>query len=159
MAAVVFALSATGGCAEHRPPSAAAATPAGPTESDAAVPIEIGDRAFLAGDEIVIDEVRGEHPEFAVGATYRIRGHYALASHVRALLASFITKGDGAGQNPTQMVAAGRGTFDFRFTFFRDGWPHLSFYPEEGGASFGHLYFGYRETVYRGDLVIQDEIR
>jgi hypothetical protein len=122
------------------------------------VAIDTGDRAFLAGDEIVIDEVRADHPDFQVGGTYELKGHYRLASHPEALLATFITNGDGPGQNPAVTIAAGQGTFDLRFTFFRTGWPHLSFYPERGGESFGHLYFGQGESLYRGGKVIQDVI-
>lgn len=135
-------------------PACAASTP---SPSAPAVPVEAGDRAFLPGDSIVIDEVRGDHPTFQVGGTYELTGHYTLASHARALLASFITNGDGPGQNPTLMVAAGQGSFDLRFTFFRDGWPHLSFYPEGGGESFGHVYFGHGETLHREGVVIHDE--
>jgi hypothetical protein len=121
------------------------------------VPIEFGDRAFLPGDDIVIDEVRGDRSQFEVGGTYEIRGHYTLASRPRAVLAIYITNGDGPGPYPTTVVTSGRGNFDLRFTFFRPGWPHLSFYPENGDG-FGHLYFGRGGTVYRGGLETHDAI-
>ena len=141
--------------AEPSPAPDAASTRA---SANQVVAVEFGAQNFLTGDEIVIDEVRGDRPELKEGGTYRVRGRYTLGSRPEALLALFVTNGDSSGAQKTAVVAAGSGSFDLRFTLERSGGPHVSFYPTGGGSSFGGIYFGRGSTLYRGGGSIVDAV-
>ena len=113
-----------------------------------AVRFEQGATRFLNGDKITIVEVRGTAERFAPDNTYSIKGTYTLASHDRAMLAAYITATDAAnGDRPhaqvmqTTVVNQGSGTFTLVLPMSCRGWPHVSFYPADGGGSF------WRQTI------------
>ena len=113
-----------------------------------AVPFEQGASRFLDGDKITILEVRGTADALKPGNNYLIKGAYTLASHNRATLAAYTTamdaeNGTGSSSNDqTTVVDRGSGTFSLVLPMSCRGWPHVSFYPAEGGSDFGGNYFG-----------------
>ncbi len=120
-----------------------------------AVRFQQGATQFLNGDEITITEVRGTADAFSAGNIYCIKGTYTLASHNKAMLAAFLTAKeakDGKGRYlkvQTTMVDRGSGTFTVFLPMSTQGWPHVSFYPADGGGSFGGNYFGTGEWVLK----------
>ena len=120
-----------------------------------AVKFEQGATKFLNGDKIAITEVRGSADSFAPGNTYRIMGTYTLASHNRALLAAYTTAMDAEnGTGPslkmqTTIVNKGTGKFTIVLPMSCRGWPHVSFYPADGGSDFGGNYFGTGDSVLK----------
>jgi hypothetical protein len=120
-----------------------------------AVKFEQGATRFLNGDKITIVEVRGTAEKFAPGNIYWIKGKYRLASHDRAMLAAFTTAKDAAdGTGPylkvqTTVVTRGKGTFTLFLPMSCRGWPHVSFYPADGGEDFGGNYFGTGDSVLK----------
>ncbi len=122
--------------------SGACASAGAGTKAD--VPITIGKTAFAPGDEIRIEQVTGTRSELAVGGEYEIRGRYTLASRDAALLALNSTAfGDDVrtSGDKERNVTGGSGAFVLRFAIHADGDLHLSFYPADGGESFGGVYF------------------
>jgi beta-lactamase regulating signal transducer with metallopeptidase domain len=113
-----------------------------------AVRFEQGATRFLNGDTITILEVRGTADTLTPGNTYLIKGAYTLASHDRAMLAAYTTAMDpenGKGaylKSQTTVVNQGSGTFTLVLPMSCRGWPHVSFYPADGGGDFGGSYFG-----------------
>ncbi len=120
-----------------------------------AVKFEQGATRFLDGDKITIVEVRGTADLFTSGNIYWIKGTYRLASHQRATLAAYTTARDAAdGIGPsfkvqTTEVTHGNGTFTLFLPMSCRGWPHVSFYPADGGESFGGNYFGTGDSVLK----------
>ena len=120
-----------------------------------AVPFEQGASRLLNGDKISILEIRGTSRTFMPDNTYMIKGTYTLATHQRATLAASITAMDAAhwvgawDEHQTAVVNQGTGTFTLVLPMTCHGWPHLSFYPAEGGSDFGGSYFG------TGDFVLK----
>jgi beta-lactamase regulating signal transducer with metallopeptidase domain len=118
-----------------------------------AVRFELGETRFLSGDGITITEVRGTAEEIALGQIYCIKGRYRLASHDRAQLSVGITADNAAdgtksGFKPQDtIVDKGDGTFMLFLPMAYKGWPHVSFYPAEGGDGFGGVYFGTGDSV------------
>jgi len=117
------------------------------------VKFEIGKTGFKDGDKITIDEVHGTSDVMTAGNTYVIKGTYKLASAKSAELAAFTTadsrdaKAMGMQSIPNQktqtaLVEQGDGQFTLILYMWYDGNPHVSFYPSEGGGSFGEIYFG-----------------
>ena len=111
--------------------------------------IETGHTEFAEGDKIEITEVRGTSPDLTLGGTYVVKGRYTLSSRDQAKLAMFVTAtkpGEGrtvirSGQQI--VVHRGSGEFELIKTLETSaGFPHISFYPADGGASFGGVYFG-----------------
>ena len=104
------------------------------------VKFEQGATRFQDGDKITILEVRGTADTMSPGNTYRIKGTYTLASHDRATLAAYTTASKAAdGTGPTHKVQStvvnrGTGTFTLVLPMSCEGWPHLSFYPADGGT-------------------------
>lgn len=95
---------------------------------------------FLPGDSIEITEILGTTGKIETGRTYTIKGKYKLVSQDKAKLHLYATNGETTcKQGP--VVNKGQGEFTRTFTYQKEGWPHLSFYPAEGGSSFGNLYF------------------
>jgi beta-lactamase regulating signal transducer with metallopeptidase domain len=122
-----------------------------------AVPIERGATQFLNGDKITIQQVRGTAEKIAPGNIYWIRGTYTLASHPRATLSAYVTAQNADdGRNvptlavQTTIVNKGEGSFTLYLPVTYRGWPHVSFYPADGGNVFGGTYFG------TGDSVLKD---
>ena len=109
----------------------------------------------MKGDKITIVEVRGTADTFKPGNTYRIKGTYTLASHDRAMLAAYTTAMDAANGTSTPLkvqltvVDQGDGTFTLYLPMSCRGWPHVSFYPAEGGGDFGGNYFGTGDSVLK----------
>ena len=128
-------------------PGPRAGTPAAPASksADSVIPFETGfvlDKSGAA-DSVTIDEVKGDREGFVADGTYAVRGHYELRSAAEALLAVYVTNGrtdeDAKGQ---LRVVQGTGTFELRFKILAPGYPHVTFYPEGGGAGFAGTYFG-----------------
>ena len=119
------------------------------------VKFEQGATRFQDGDKITILEVSGTADTMSPGNTYRIKGTYTLASHDRATLAAYTTASKAAnGTGPTHKVQStvvnrGTGTFTLILPMSCEGWPHLSFYPADGGSSFGGNYFGTGDWVLK----------
>ena len=122
-------------------PAPPARKPDTPTTSEFpyAVQFEQGATRFLNGDKITILEVRGTADTFTPGNIYWIKGTYTLASHDRASLAAYITAMDAENGRSaslkvqTTVVNQGNGTFTLFLPMSYRGWPHVSFYPADGG--------------------------
>jgi beta-lactamase regulating signal transducer with metallopeptidase domain len=133
----------------HRPDSPAT------LEFPHVVRFEQGATRFQSGDKITIQEVRGTAETFAPGNLYWIKGTYTLASHHRASLAAYVTAMDAENGRGTtfkvQMatVSQGDGSFTLILPMSCRGWPHVSFYPAEGGSDFGGNYFGTGDSVLK----------
>ncbi len=119
------------------------------------VNFEQGATQFSDGDNIAIAEIRGTSNTFGRGNFYRIEGTYALASHARATLAAYTTARDAADgiSTPSKVqstvVNRGDGTFTLILPMTCKGWPHVSFYPADGGEGFGGNYFGTGDSVLK----------
>jgi hypothetical protein len=139
------------------PQAASARKPDGQATSEFpyAVRFEQGATRFLKGDKITILEVRGTADTFAPGNLYWIKGTYTLASHDRGTLAAYITAKDAANGRSVSLkvqttdVNQGEGAFTLYLPMPYRGWPHVSFYPAEGGSDFGGNYFGTGESVLK----------
>jgi len=46
----------------------------------------------------------------------------------------------------TIKIKRGEGTFSLMLPMACEGWPHISFYPADGGSSFGGNFFGTGEA-------------
>jgi beta-lactamase regulating signal transducer with metallopeptidase domain len=120
-----------------------------------AVKFEQGATRFQDGDEITIVEVRGTADTFASGNLYLIKGTYTVASHSRAKLSASITAMDAEHGRSTPLkvqstvVNQGDGTFTLFLPMAHRGWPHVSFYPTNGGGDFGGNYFGTGDSVLK----------
>lgn len=128
-----------------------------PFEFHYVVPFEKGASKFLDGDEITITEIRGTAKEFEPGNYYHIKGKYKLHSHAAAQLNAYTTAKeakDGISSGPdqkaqSQKVNQGEGDFTLVLPMTVRGWPHVSFYPADGGEDFGGVYFGTGDTVLK----------
>jgi beta-lactamase regulating signal transducer with metallopeptidase domain len=150
------ATSGPAGSNDEAPATAARKADARATaEFPYAVRFEQGATRFLNGDKIAILEVRGTADTFKPDNTYWIKGTYTLASHDRATLAAYITArdaGHGKGDSErvqTTVVNQGNGTFTLVLPMSSQGWPHVSFYPADGGGDFGGNYFGTGDSVLK----------
>jgi hypothetical protein len=123
-----------------------------PAVQPVAVPFQIGNAGFAPGDAIDITAITGDRPGIEVGGHYHVEGTWKLASRDAGLAALFSTNGEITGAHGLQ-VRRGAGTFAFDVTVEREGYLHVSFYPEPQGTSFGGLYFGTGTNVYRGGYV------
>jgi hypothetical protein len=107
-----------------------------------------GAARFLEGDDITIQEIRGTAETFSPGNIYRIVGTYKLASHDKAMLAAYTTASNAADGRSRSLkvqhmyVDRGKGMFTLFLPMSYEGWPHVSFYPSDGGEGFGDNYFG-----------------
>jgi hypothetical protein len=114
-----------------------------------------GETKFVESDKISITEVRGTDPTLAVGNIYVIRGTYKLASHDRAMLCASVTAIDAENGRCTGLkvqnavVPRGSGTFTLYLPMSYRGWPHVSFYPADGGEGFGGTYFGIGDSLHK----------
>ena len=112
------------------------------------VPFEMGLSDFAPGDSIVVTEVLGNSPAFKVGETYRVRGRYVLGSRDSADMSAWCMNGESEGDR-RRVVRRGSGTFEMTFRRLTSGYPHISFFPQEGGESFGMACFGSGDCVWR----------
>ena len=53
------------------------------------------------------------------------------------------------GDDQAKVVERGSGEFTLKVRMPYEGWPHVSFYPAEGGQSFGGVYFGTGDSVLK----------
>jgi beta-lactamase regulating signal transducer with metallopeptidase domain len=119
------------------------------------VHFERGETKFLDGDKIAITEVRGTADRFVPENAYQIKGTYTLASHDGATLAAYITSTDPDNGKSSSfniqsvVIDRGNGTFTLVLPMTCRGWPHVSFYPADGGNSFGGIYFGTGDSVMK----------
>jgi beta-lactamase regulating signal transducer with metallopeptidase domain len=125
------------------------------SELEYEVKFEQGATAFFDGDKITILEVRGTADTFIPGHIYWIRGTYKLSSRDKASLAAYTTAMDAENARGTPLkvqstvVDKGEGTFTLFLPMTCRGWPHVSFYPAEGGADLGGSYFGTGDSVLK----------
>jgi hypothetical protein len=120
----------------------------GTRQNDFSHVVQIKKTYVRGGDMITIDEVRGPSKERVVGNTYEVSGRYKLASRETAMLGAFVTiSSQDRDIHPESMpdqkiiVTQGQGNFTLRLHIWQAGAPHVSFYPSQGGASFGGVYF------------------
>lgn len=121
------------------------------------VPFKLGSSAFAPGDNITIKELRGTSKKVAIGGTYSVEGTYTLSSKDEATLAFFDTSVGPSGPTPVDPkqrihIKRGSGTFYLVKTMHDDGYLHVSFY---SGESFGGVYFGQGDRVYRDALSLE----
>jgi ketosteroid isomerase-like protein len=104
---------------------------------------KITSREFQNGDSIEITGLSGPAGVLRPGQTYIVSGKYTLKSHDDAALHVYATNGEtSSSQGP--IMKRGEGQFTRSFTLLKEGDLHLSFYPAEGGDSFGGVYFTQR---------------
>ncbi|HEV8070507.1 MAG TPA: M56 family metallopeptidase [Planctomycetaceae bacterium] len=119
------------------------------------VRFEQGASKLPDGDKIAITEVRGTASSFTPGNIYWIKGTYTLASRNKAMLLAATTAADskfGTGSTfkvQQTIVDRGTGTFTLFLPMSCQGWPHVSFYPAEGGGDIGGTYVGTGDFVLR----------
>lgn len=136
-------------------PDAPKAEPSRSSEFPHGVEFELGATRFLDADQVTIVEVRGTDKTIAAGNIYWVRGTYTLASHDRATLAAYVTATDAAHARSTPLksqsviVQRGSGSFALFLPVSHRGYPHVSFYPAEGGNGFGGIYFGTGDSVMK----------
>ena len=96
------------------------------------------------------------------GQYLRIKGTYTLASHDRATLAAYTTAMDAADGRGTRIkvqstvVNRGDGTFTLFLPMSCKGWPHVSFYPADGGESFRRQLFW--DGRFRAEAVVEKRL-
>ena len=120
------------------------------------VSFEQGATRFVDGDKITIAEVRGTAPTFTPGNIYWVKGTYVLSSHDKAQLSAYVTatesgKGTAADNFHVRSTVVNRGSGSFALFLLMScrGWPHVSFYPADGGGDFGGNYFGTGDSVLK----------
>jgi hypothetical protein len=119
------------------------------------VAFEQGVTRFAEGDDITILDVHGTAETFTPGNMYRITGTYSLASHDRASISAYTTAMDSANGRShslklqSKVVDRGDGTFTLYLPMLYRGWPHVSFYPADGGNGFGGNYVGTGDSVLK----------
>jgi beta-lactamase regulating signal transducer with metallopeptidase domain len=117
------------------------------------VRFEQGATRFADGDDITILDVHGTAETFAPGNMYRITGTYTMGSHDRATISAYTTAMDSANGRShslklqSKVVDRGDGTFTLYLPMLYRGWPHVSFYPADGGDGFGGNYVGTGDSV------------
>ncbi|HET6881036.1 MAG TPA: carboxypeptidase-like regulatory domain-containing protein [Pirellulales bacterium] len=140
---------------KEKPAPASKAESPSQSEFPHSVKFEQGATKFLDGDKITIVEVRGTAETFKPGEIYWIKGTYTLSSHDRATLAAYTTAknaADGRSKSftaQTTTVKKGSGDFTLFLPMACEGWPHVSFYPADGGEGFGGNYFGTGDSVLK----------
>jgi hypothetical protein len=119
------------------------------------VNFQLGSSQLAPGDKLSITEIRGSADVISAGNSYLIKGTYTLASQPEAVLAVNITStqrgvnDNGPYGNNVVNIKKGSGTFTLELRMNIAGYPHLSFYPTNGGGWFGNLYFGTGQYVYK----------
>jgi len=97
-------------------------------------------------DEIRVTAISGDRPRLEPGGHYVVEGTVRLGSRDQANLRLGCMSGEISGEN-LQGVYRGDARFRFAFTYEKEGFPHLSLYPSEGGNSLGSAYFAQGEVV------------
>lgn len=114
---------------------------------------ELGATEFREGDGIVLERVSGDRSTLEVGGTYTVEGTYRLATEDEASLLLSITTRAPTGSKPipegaSMRVSGGEGTFSLTVPIEEAGYPHVTFYGEDGHP-FGGVYFGEGDTLLR----------
>lgn len=99
-----------------------------------------------SGDLIRISSIRGDRVRLEAGGNYIVEGKYRLGSHDAAILVLGSMDGTLSGET-RERVTRGEGEFRFTFVVVNAGFPHVSFYPEDGGESFGGAFFSEGELI------------
>jgi hypothetical protein len=151
--ALVLTAVACGGSPRVEPagPTGAKTSDAGPPAL-APIAFEVGNHGFADGDEIVVTSLSGDRPTVEAGGHCHVEGTWKLASHAVATIGLYVMNGEASGAN-TIRVRAGEGRFSFDATITKAGFPHVSFYPDPGGTSFGGTFFGVGSLVYHGSYL------
>ncbi len=147
---VVIACGACSAADPSAPPAGAPTRNESEPTADVSVPFDVGFTFGPRGDEIHVDEVRGDHASFVAGGTYRVRGHYVLRSQPDALLLASVMNGrtDETHGADHVVVGVGSGTFDLVLKIRDAGYPHLGLYPTHGGRGFAGTLFGRGDTLF-----------
>jgi beta-lactamase regulating signal transducer with metallopeptidase domain len=100
-----------------------------------------GKSSFLPGDSIRIMQVQRS------GGFMTVTADYELASADAANISLHITSTKDNGRTKTdpnqrKAITKGKGRVVLHHPDVREGMPHVSFYPNDGGSSFGDIYFG-----------------
>jgi hypothetical protein len=128
-----------------------------------AVSYQLGDAKFAPGDNITIQQMRGTSDTITTGGTYSVEGTYTLGSKDEADLAFYATTVSASGPTPVDpkqhiRIQKGTGSFHLVKTISEFGFPHVSFYPNPSGSSFGGVYFGQGAWVlHNSNFRIRDE--
>lgn len=108
--------------------------------------VPTGKSTFRSGDSIRITNVqRGE-------GILTVTADYELSSEPEARISLHITSTKGSGWSRTaasqsKMISKGKGSVTLHHPNVTEGLPHVSFYPVNGGSSFGGIYFGTQAEV------------
>jgi hypothetical protein len=118
------------------------------------VSFALGLQKFADGDSIVIREVLASSPSMDVGDTVVVRGEYILQSQDRANLGLSLTQTES--HEPTKVVPAGNtlvknghGGFELTCEVRQVGCLHITFSSLPERKSFGTVYFGTAEQLFR----------
>ncbi len=104
------------------------------------IDFEVVEPQFPEGDSIEITEIVGTAKKLRPGERYTVRGNYKLSSCDEAMLHLYATNGETRCEQNSN-VTRGQGQFERTVDYLKEGGLHLSFYPAEGGSSFGGVYF------------------
>ncbi len=138
---VFVAPRVTRASSDDGPPSSLARKPDAATTSGFPykVPFEQGAADFLDGDKITILEVRGTAEHLQAGQSLHDQGHLH-SGFTRPGQVGCLHHRDGrrGGRSVTHqfqrtVVNRGNGNFTLFLVMTGSGWPHVSFYPVEGG--------------------------
>ena len=127
------------------------------------VPFQLGTSQFLPGDSILVTSVESDRKGFEIGGVYRVSGEYILGSRAACTIAVFGTTQNvqpDATLGIEYIKPASKGTAKFSLTFklIGDCWPHVSFYPAEGGNGLGGIYFGSGKFLNTGRPANADSV-
>ncbi len=116
------------------------------TQSSGRVDFDVGYSSFQDGDAIQLTEIRGPNTTLSPGGAYTVKGSYSLASRDAAWMEVWCANGEVSGKKG-RVVSKGAGEFQFQFGIVKPGYLHVSYYPANGGPSFGSVYFGQGDGV------------
>jgi hypothetical protein len=103
------------------------------------IPFRIRSRKFRNEDDVTIESFVELDPK-QKSHRYEVRGRYRLQSRPAAILEQWCANGKVRG-NKRIKIKKGEGTFRFTFSVFKNGKLHISYYPKNGGDSFGSIYY------------------
>ncbi len=130
-----------------------ALTPAPVSQLTHQLDFHFGQVQFAPGDTINITEVRGTSDNMMVDGTYQVKGTYTLASHDHATLAVSVSAKDPKDArgywcaDQTIRITKGSGTFTLTERLACEGYPHISFYGDNGAI--GGVYFGTGSWIWQ----------
>ncbi len=114
------------------------------------IPIELGDRSFLPGDNIVIHEIRGTQADYGKGGEFQVCGMYTLASAERAGLNLPYIGGYSS-------ISITKGSAPFFLTFAHDGsvFPRLEIVGEKLSSALGGQFFGKGLSAFKTERLTE----